>query len=79
MPLVPVDRLTGKPKALAEFTDREAEHWADQIIGEQKTAKMLNGLRDPAALDAADAMAKQRNLRALRQRIADARLALGAK
>ena len=79
MPLVPVDRLTGKPKALAEFSDTEAEHWADQIINEQKTAKMLNGLRDPAALDKADALAKQRNLVAVRQRIADARLALGAK
>jgi hypothetical protein len=79
MPLVPVERLTGKPKSLEQFTDAEAEHWADQVIDEQKNNKMLNRPVDLTALDKADALLKPRKLDVARKRISDARITLGAK
>jgi hypothetical protein len=79
MPLRPLHRLTGLPKTDAELSDAEVEHISKEVIDEQKTNKMLNRPMDLTALDKADVLAKARKLTAVRQRIADARLALGAK
>ena len=76
MPLNPVERLTGKPKAqFADYSDAEVTHWADQCIDEIKTAQSY-GQRpvDLSGLDRVEPEAKKRGLTLVAQRISDARL-----
>jgi hypothetical protein len=76
MPLNPVERLTGKPKAqFADYSDPEVTHWADQCCDEIRTAQAF-GQRpvDFSGLDRVEPEAKKRGLTLVTQRIADVRI-----
>jgi len=74
MPLKPVDRLTGKPKLLAEFTPSEQAHWAQQVIDEQRINAQTGRGIDEVALKQAETFAKGNQ--PLLDRIADARVTI---